>query len=538
MSSTQISQLNKTELQEKGEILDGLILQLESDLAQARIDREMVRRSLNAIVNSHAAWSKLPNEILAKVFQHCVDADTGGHALSGWAAPWMLARICQRWREVVVSTPMLWNIIRIRTKHNCHNPLKMVEIWIERSRPLLISCLVIFDGCHADDETQFETAIFHLLLHSYARWRHLHIRFIGGPLRRPDRADLYYALLVNSHHLPLLESIHIHINALDTHLDAQRKFEWTAPKLWDASIRVAVEPLPLTLPSPSSWSQLQALEWTTEGPPYEFLKAISTLPHLQILSISIALAQTHIEQWESPPSMVILSTLHRLQLDDYANRIGQIISFLYIPNLTDLSILGTSSDGDRNTLHLIADLQRRSSCRLERLNVPCRTLDIPDLMNSAARLPTIQELHLLFPHEDCGADAIRGLLKIDIFPELRALHLVINPTPLMTTFLQNVVEVVHARRQRILNRQMTCLSLLSIDTIKYHGPPKPSPQANTRPFQQLLELQAEGLQLLGRIVDGRWCSPHPESILWDLEQHERRRARFGYSDWLVNEWGD
>ncbi|KAF9023031.1 hypothetical protein BDZ89DRAFT_919358, partial [Hymenopellis radicata] len=48
----------------------------------------------------------LPQEILTKIFNlSCVDhtdiLDTSG-------GPWLLGQVCRRWRNIVVSTPLLW----------------------------------------------------------------------------------------------------------------------------------------------------------------------------------------------------------------------------------------------------------------------------------------------------------------------------------------------------------------------------------------------------------------------------------------------
>ncbi|KAF9023962.1 hypothetical protein BDZ89DRAFT_892265, partial [Hymenopellis radicata] len=53
----------------------------------------------------------IPNEILAEIFGHCVlkaysaeDPD----ALNPKGAPWLLTRVCHRWRELTINLPELW----------------------------------------------------------------------------------------------------------------------------------------------------------------------------------------------------------------------------------------------------------------------------------------------------------------------------------------------------------------------------------------------------------------------------------------------
>ncbi|KAJ6537384.1 hypothetical protein DFH09DRAFT_930847, partial [Mycena vulgaris] len=50
--------------------------------------------------------STLPNEIISEIFVHSLP-DRAEGAPSGAKAPLLLAQICHKWREIVLSTPSL-----------------------------------------------------------------------------------------------------------------------------------------------------------------------------------------------------------------------------------------------------------------------------------------------------------------------------------------------------------------------------------------------------------------------------------------------
>ena len=82
----------------------------------------------------------LPNEVLVRIFQLCVDEDHG---------PISLSHVCQLWRELAFATSSLWNIIYLdsrfiqRARHHLslarRQPLTIIssEVDTRWSRPLL-----------------------------------------------------------------------------------------------------------------------------------------------------------------------------------------------------------------------------------------------------------------------------------------------------------------------------------------------------------------------------------------------------------------
>ncbi|KAF8874603.1 hypothetical protein BD779DRAFT_249554 [Infundibulicybe gibba] len=51
---------------------------------------------------------RLPPEVLGEIFLHCLPLRKWG-SFSACDAPWLLTKVCRSWREVVLSTPLLWS---------------------------------------------------------------------------------------------------------------------------------------------------------------------------------------------------------------------------------------------------------------------------------------------------------------------------------------------------------------------------------------------------------------------------------------------
>ncbi|KAL0068251.1 hypothetical protein AAF712_004636 [Marasmius tenuissimus] len=517
------------DLRQKLEAWDGRILQLENELRTAHLERTRLQRALDTLPNCDGVWSKIPNELLAEIFQRSVDADTRGHSLSSQAMPWVLAQVCGRWREIVVSTPMLWVTIRVHTRHLCRQPYQMVQTWLERSLPLPISCLVIF--VNGDLYRTEETILFNLLLKSCGRWRHLHIHF-------RDRSDLYPKLFTNEQPTLQLESIWIssRIPYMLHYRGQPHAFGRNSPKLLDASINISLplESLDQRLSLPSAWEELQTLEWILHTSLHDFLHAVSVLPHLRTLSLTLRDSTT----WDGSRanSTFTLSALRRLELSGQVDSIERVMGLLHVPNLTDLSILNSPVERP-SALQSLAGMLDRSSCCLIRFNTSFKTFAAFGSTGLYAAFSTIEEFHIRLNSRVSARQIVNIFEATGVLPRLRALHLVVFTVAevLPEQLLQDLVNVVKARARRGgMDSEESRLTLLSIDTATYAGVPKPKPRVNTPAFQQLLRLREEGLEVLGNVVEGRWNSTYQASTHWSFEEDERRWSRFGYSDWLCS----
>ncbi|KAF9016235.1 hypothetical protein BDZ89DRAFT_923828, partial [Hymenopellis radicata] len=53
----------------------------------------------------------IPNELLTEIFHHCISKTYDFlelDVLNPRGAPWLLTRVCHRWRELAINSPQLW----------------------------------------------------------------------------------------------------------------------------------------------------------------------------------------------------------------------------------------------------------------------------------------------------------------------------------------------------------------------------------------------------------------------------------------------
>ncbi|TRM65864.1 hypothetical protein BD626DRAFT_546297 [Schizophyllum amplum] len=90
----------------------------------------MTEAALSCVRNAAAAAHGIPNEVLAKIFEICVqdDAEQADRMLS------MLEQICRRWRSVLLGTPTLWTHITLQHPNlRPRNQLSLMSAYLRRS---------------------------------------------------------------------------------------------------------------------------------------------------------------------------------------------------------------------------------------------------------------------------------------------------------------------------------------------------------------------------------------------------------------------
>jgi hypothetical protein len=110
--------------------------------------RDKITQSMTLHKGLLSALWRLPNEVLSKIFIHCLPKTSlVSLEKSSNLAPMLLTRICQRWRDVAVDTPSLWCKLHAEVYH-CepyaqahHSPDKewqqqafLFDLWLKRSQ--------------------------------------------------------------------------------------------------------------------------------------------------------------------------------------------------------------------------------------------------------------------------------------------------------------------------------------------------------------------------------------------------------------------
>ncbi|KAJ7614730.1 hypothetical protein DFH06DRAFT_1240768 [Mycena polygramma] len=124
----------------------------EIDFEIASLKRSIAkRRREKAVLGDHLASYiypvlTLPNEVVSEIFQQSLKP--GDYYFSDPRSPLFLGHICQRWRDIALSTPSLWTTITLDIE-NISKPeswLRLLDIWLTRSRqcPLYVA---LTDDC-------------------------------------------------------------------------------------------------------------------------------------------------------------------------------------------------------------------------------------------------------------------------------------------------------------------------------------------------------------------------------------------------------
>ncbi|KAJ7024797.1 hypothetical protein C8F04DRAFT_1130605 [Mycena alexandri] len=126
-----------------------------SDMKRALDQLHQRRQSLRDFIADHrrviAPIRRLPTELLAKIFSHCVE----GRAYDWDPATnveWILVQVSRAWRAVSISTPQIWSRIRMTSastpeniERSAHFPLTIdfdFELsWEKQRRPVLAALL-------------------------------------------------------------------------------------------------------------------------------------------------------------------------------------------------------------------------------------------------------------------------------------------------------------------------------------------------------------------------------------------------------------
>ncbi|KAL0067964.1 hypothetical protein AAF712_004867 [Marasmius tenuissimus] len=191
--SPSLSELGLPE--KEGKHLAKLQASLDSEIARLRTSLELIeekRRQVGTRMwickSARHPIRRLPNEILTRIFNFCVEGDVNfveGSGKTDWQndgpstldldhSLWALSQVCQRWRNLALSLPKLWTAININCVVRKEKPEIDLMRWrlaltLERSRdqPLYISWF---------EDYSLDPAVLRLLGSCSARWKCATIR--------------------------------------------------------------------------------------------------------------------------------------------------------------------------------------------------------------------------------------------------------------------------------------------------------------------------------------------------------------------------
>ncbi|KAK1220997.1 hypothetical protein PQX77_016210 [Marasmius sp. AFHP31] len=348
--------------------------------------------------------------------------------------------------------------------------------------------------------------------------------------------------------MPDLLSVHLytdHVHPATNNPPLMPASSWDAPKLKEATFWVC----------DSHSYALQVAITPSEGQLEAFLGSVV---NTQVFSTPAFQNLRYLFAYFEPTASHVLITgcmlpqLQHLEINtEKARKVARILDFLTTPKLDTLEMTwemhGRNEGWEDEILLSIAELQERSGCSLEVLRGPAPIFSGSNAVALAQRLLAIRELHIeicdLTPEQDQRGLSV--LRRTDVFPRVSALHFVFVADPYhdldtLDSFI-GIADLVESRRSSSEEDGLAVLKevSLSLEQFGQDGDgERPAPRylsTNLEPLQRILILGESGLVLHGRVVGETWRSSFMRVDRWcgGLTRIEHRCAKFGYSDWLL-----
>ncbi|KAG1875777.1 hypothetical protein F4604DRAFT_1680653 [Suillus subluteus] len=318
----------------------------------------------------------LPTEVLSQIFCHCLPQIPKLGELqppSKLTVPMLLARICRRWREVVVDMPNLWRVLSVKVDdRNWQQAAFSYDSWLKRAQGRPLSLRLQF---RADDHS----TKLQRLLQSYTN----QIKSLSVDFHRPGTPEFN-----TFRDLLALEEMSMHFN------------EDICADEMPASLLRSVSQLPailcsfdvsgwsLSLSEVSScdpvWAPLTTLGiglWEAET----VLRLLQLAPNLSSLTICILFFDG---EPLNPFTHTNLQTLHIScdYYDDETLNVCDLLDALSFPTLRVLSVYGVSEWPHEEFKAFLA----RSKCPLESLIVRGSVVTDEQRAEYVALIPSLQ----------------------------------------------------------------------------------------------------------------------------------------------------
>ncbi|KAJ7322841.1 hypothetical protein DFH08DRAFT_1085530 [Mycena albidolilacea] len=312
--------------------IDSQILALKDSIQVLEAEKLRAQERLNSYAYPVL---KLPNEIVSEIFIQFLPVYPFPPPMLGPLSPTFLSHICRRWREVALSTPMLWRAVSLP---DCDQYVvrPQLELWMSRS-----GCLPLSIDMEEIENTVDESCLELLALHC-ARWEYVTL-------------DVYSEseVLIIQDPMPLLRQFEIRVKR--SRLAPHALCFYEVPRLRSATLWADItRPIDLF-----PWSQLTSL--TSMRSPIE---------NTAILQLAVNLVHCHLMLWsdEIPSSDVRLLSLESLVLShmgDIEDAMTHCLESMITPSLRTLEIPETFLRP--SPIHTLCRFISKSGCRLQGL---------------------------------------------------------------------------------------------------------------------------------------------------------------------------
>ncbi|EIW87333.1 hypothetical protein CONPUDRAFT_161899 [Coniophora puteana RWD-64-598 SS2] len=385
---------------------------------------DSIARILEANLALPAA-SRVPLEVITKVFQHCIPHDTVCRS-SACEAPLLLGHVCSAWRALLHATPSLWTSLCIHLPGSpiwwedfVDEVLAIMDMWIRYSSSLPVSISFIQTGNFPPN--QLSRIVDSLCLHAH-RWGSIKLR--GSNIILKEFWPVFRQRLV------CLESLDFELD-LDflgksfVNVDAL-----IVPDRVPRLRSLTTSGFPPTIKSfdnptfhPNIYSQLEALSVAWESPatntshyltPYQVIHA----QNLVILSISLNdIGSPWSHRRYAPQGPVVLPHLATLRLrrTHPSPMAAGFVDGLFLPQLQCLHLDSFAIFRPELRLwhgSLFKNLLIRSKCSLQALTIWQLSFAEEDLHDILLLSPDLKEFSFFDPYAEAACREIMRRLTI------------------------------------------------------------------------------------------------------------------------------
>ncbi|KAJ4492124.1 hypothetical protein C8J55DRAFT_556520 [Lentinula edodes] len=219
---------------------------------------------------------KLPLEILGEIFTNVCCGDIGVNGLSGEGKrryPTLdLSRVCSKWRNMVISMPVLWTSLGIDMFCSLNAAYSFFKRFLGRSSFHPVDFTINYEDAYPY-QYPHEAPIFPLLESNCGRWRHVCVRTsltLVEALMQP--------IISSGKGLPRLESLSLNPQFHDHPDGGLLDFPVDCPNL--RALKLVGHRLDLKFPRPTITSLMLA-----EMSPSQMARVIANCPNVQALEI-------------------------------------------------------------------------------------------------------------------------------------------------------------------------------------------------------------------------------------------------------------
>ena len=286
--------------------------------------------ALNSQRNAHASISKLPKDVLARIFSLCQSWPGHDYVIHDYMRWIQVTHVSRTWREIALASPFLWSDISF------HLPHSWVKEMIFRSRPALIAVRVFLSSAELDLQQSLRYQILQDLLREDLN--RIHTININGPSTQRHLETLFRDVAAQS--APHLRSLFIE-SRRDQNFEDEDLLHFCEKILIDTPNLNRLD-VPYTL----SWNSrlltnlvyLKVHNATSKNRPLcsEFLNAFRRLDSLETLHL---LNSIPCRSGEQPFPILILPRLRTVDIKDKIPNVAFFLDQIHFPPSTSVSLL-------------------------------------------------------------------------------------------------------------------------------------------------------------------------------------------------------